>query len=407
MWLLDGGIDGQSNETELVALFLILIIVPKRNRLTVLFIFLAITVLIYLIQLYKPEFITETSSDSARWLDGLTTTIYTSVFIYLIIQVILKQYNAERTKAKEGEKRQIELNADKDRFISVLGHDLRSPFSALLTLTESLKENIRKYDIDEIEEQIGLLYKSSLNTYNLLEDLLLWATVQNDRIPFKPQPVSLFSTCRNIIETLEPNANLKNIEIRCKVAESINLNADAAMIKTVLRNLISNAIKFTPRGGLIIISSVITGSQVIISVSDNGVGIKPESLEKLFDISSIYSTKGTEEEDGTGLGLLICRKFMEKHGEKIWAESEYGKGSEFHFTLPYIVDNNSNFANNEGLMGTAVNKTRNLKILIADDDNISRMLLAKRLEVISDDILFASDGNEAVITTRNNPDIDL
>jgi signal transduction histidine kinase len=374
MWIFDGGIDGQSNETELVALFLILIIVPKKHRLTILLLFLVITVFIYLIQLYRPQYIIEPPSEGARWLDGLTTTIYTSVFVYLIIQVILKQYNAEKSKAEEGEKKQIELNADKDRFISVLGHDLRSPFTALLTLTESLKENIREYDINEIEEQVELLYKSSVGTYNLLEDLLLWATAQNNRIPFKPQPVSPFYACRNIIDILQPNATLKNIEINCKIEEDLNINGDPDMIKTVLRNLISNAIKFTPYGGTVNVRSELSGSKVRISVSDNGVGVKPENLKKLFDISTIYTTKGTEEEEGTGLGLLICRKFIEKHGEEIWVESEYGKGSKFHFTLPCIVNhNNSKDIKKVAGIDTETIKNMKLKVLIVDDDNISRM----------------------------------
>ena len=237
----------------------------------------------------------------------------------------------ERKHLRESEKQLLQLNADKDRFISILAHDLRSPFNALLGLSEVLTEDIRKLDIDEIEDIANNINKSAQNTFNLLEDILMWARTQSGKIPFKPQKLSFTDICKDILEILNPNANAKNITINYFTADHINVFADIDMLKTVLRNLVSNAIKFTNNGGAININAEENSGNVTISVSDNGIGIKPDNLTKLFDISQVLTTKGTAKETGTGLGLLLCKEFVEKHGGKIWVESEVGKGSDFKF----------------------------------------------------------------------------
>jgi signal transduction histidine kinase len=162
----------------------------------------------------------------------------------------------------------------------------------------------------------------------------MWARSQQGEIPFKPQILSFTDICHDAIEVLKPSANAKNIELNYIASDEITVFADIDMLKTVLRNLVSNAIKFTNSGGRININAEENSGNVIISVSDNGVGITPDILAKLFDISEVITTKGTAKETGTGLGLLLCKEFVEKHGGKIWVESELGKGSEFKFTLP-------------------------------------------------------------------------
>jgi len=235
---------------------------------------------------------------------------------------------------KESERKLLQLNTDKDRFISILSHDLRSPFNNLLGLSEILIEDIRKIDIDEIEEIANNINESARNTYNLLEDILLWARAQQGKIPFNPLILSFGDICLDILKTLNPNAIAKNITISYSVPDKINVFADIDMLKTVLRNLVSNAIKFTNNGGAIKINAEENFENVTISISDNGVGIASDDIEKLFDISQVLTTKGTAEETGTGLGLLLCKEFVEKHGGKIWVESDVGKGSDFKFTLP-------------------------------------------------------------------------
>jgi PAS domain S-box-containing protein len=250
---------------------------------------------------------------------------------------ISERINAEKA-LKENETRLNQLNADKDRFISILSHDLKSPFNNLLGLSEILVEDIRKLGIDEIEDIANNINKSARSTYNLLEDILLWTRTQQGKIPFNPQNLIFEEICMNILETLIPNAKAKYIVINYSSEYHINVFADIDMLKTVLRNLISNAIKFTNKNGVISINAEQTDSYVTISVSDDGIGIAPDDLTKLFNISEVITTKGTAKETGTGLGLLICKEFVEKHGGKIWVESEVGKGSDFKFTLPIFTE---------------------------------------------------------------------
>ncbi len=226
------------------------------------------------------------------------------------------------------------LIADKDRFLSILSHDLKNPLGLLLGFSELLKDNIRHYDIEEIIIQVNSINRISQNVNNLLDNMLTWVRSQNGKIPFKPQKLQFLSICRDTIETFRPNADAKNITINFSDKDWINVFADRDMLKTILRNLLSNAIKFTNVGGIINIDSEQSDSVIIISVSDNGIGIKPENSSRLFDISQVYTTPGTADEEGTGLGLLLCKEFVDKHGGAIWVESEYGIGSEFRFSLP-------------------------------------------------------------------------
>ena len=235
---------------------------------------------------------------------------------------------------KESEKQLLRLNADKDRFISILGHDLKSPFNNILGFSEVLIEEARNLNTDKIEVIANYINKSAMHTNKLLEDILMWSRAQQGSIAFEPKKLRLSKACRNIHEIMNPNASLKNVEIIDSSINNIDVYADSNMIKTILLNLVSNAIKFSNSGGKINIKAEQNSENVTISVSDNGVGIPAANLAKLFVISEVLSTKGTAGETGTGLGLLLCKEFVEKHGGKIWAESEVGKGSDFKFTLP-------------------------------------------------------------------------
>lgn len=228
----------------------------------------------------------------------------------------------------------VKLNTDKDLLLSVLSHDLRSPFNVLLGFSKLLLENILEYDIETIENHVFKINKSAENTYNLLEDLLIWTQSQSGKLPYKPQVGSFKAIYFDILDMLNQNAKEKNITINHYFAEELYIFADSNMLKAVLRNLISNSIKFTNPNGTINIYVKQNPENVTITVSDNGVGINLEDLGKLFDVSHFQSTIGTKQEKGTGIGLLICKEFVEKHGGKIWVESEVGKGSDFKFTLP-------------------------------------------------------------------------
>lgn len=239
---------------------------------------------------------------------------------------------------KESEEKLYLQNIDKDRFISILGHDLRSPFTAILGLSDILKNNIQNFKIEEIKNMAGDINRTAQNTFNLLEEILTWARSQQGKIPYNPQNLNFAYIGANVLSSLNPIAIAKNITIKYSPPFEIVVLADTDMLKTVLRNLISNAIKFTNNGGVIYISAEQSDTQTTISVSDNGIGIKPENISKLFDIAQVFTTKGTAKESGTGLGLLLCKDFVEKHGGKIWVESEIGKGSSFKFTIPISVE---------------------------------------------------------------------
>jgi len=196
-----------------------------------------------------------------------------------------------------------------------------------------LINDIHNLNSEEIKEIAGNINNSAKITNELLEDILMWARTQQGKIPFEPKNLSFTEVCRDVLKTLNSNAEVKNINIDYSSGNDLNVFADCDMLKTVLRNLVSNAIKFTKNGGTISINSEQKSEYVTISVSDTGIGIPPENLAKLFNISEVLTTKGTSGETGTGSGLLLCKEFVEKHGGKIWVESEVGKGSEFKFTL--------------------------------------------------------------------------
>lgn len=234
----------------------------------------------------------------------------------------------------EGENKLRQLNADKDKFFSIIAHDLKSPFTLFLGYTKKLAEEMDSMTIDKIHETAAILNKSATNLYNLLDNLLNWTRMKQGLIPFSPQNIALADICNNAVEVLLPDAEKKNIPLHNQIKTDLTLFADADMLKTVLRNLVANAIKFSNSGNGIYIYAEETTSAVTIVVSDNGTGISREDLTRLFDLTEIFTNNGTAGEKGTGLGLLLCREFVEKHNGRIWAESEPGKGSEFKFTLP-------------------------------------------------------------------------
>jgi len=230
-----------------------------------------------------------------------------------------------------------QLNQDKDRFIKILAHDLKSPFSSILGFLDLLKKNISTYDIAKIEKQLQIITSAAQNTYKLLEDILLWIKANSGKIPFEPQETDASEVCKNVVENMNLAANNKQITIHNFVESKLVIRADKNMLTTILRNLISNAIKFTNHAGIIDISVSSNEQFATFIVSDNGVGIDSDALSKIFDISHSHSTQGTHEEKGTGFGLLLCKEFVEKHGGNIWVESEPDKGSKFYFSIPLYI----------------------------------------------------------------------
>ncbi len=235
---------------------------------------------------------------------------------------------------KENQKHLLELNATKDKLFSIIAHDLRTPFCSILGFSELLIEDAKDFDALETEEYLKIINTSTKNTLVLLDNLLNWAKSQTGQLIYKPEKIILSSIIGEIIDNSNSTAKIKNISVNQMQTDEIAVDADKNMLKTVFRNLISNAIKFTKSGGNITVSAISKQNQVEISISDNGVGINGKTLEKIFEAATNITTKGTAEEQGSGLGLILCKEFVEKHGGKIWVESEVGKGSHFKFTLP-------------------------------------------------------------------------
>jgi signal transduction histidine kinase/ligand-binding sensor domain-containing protein len=228
-----------------------------------------------------------------------------------------------------------DLNATKDKFFSIIAHDIKNPFNAILGFTELLEENFKEWTDEMKLEIINLVHKSSRNLYQLLENLLQWSRSQRGIIEFNPERIDLKDTFHSVVELMKSTAETKNIELGFTLPENgLAVHADRQMLDTIMRNLISNALKFTNTGGKVHCIAEINDGYANIKVTDNGVGMRSDIKDKLFRIDSNYTTYGTKNEMGTGLGLILVKEFVEKHGGKIGVESEVGRGSEFHFTLP-------------------------------------------------------------------------
>ncbi len=235
-------------------------------------------------------------------------------------------------------KQLVELNSEKDKLFSIIAHDLRSPFHGLLGLTNIMATDSRELSPDQIEKYSITLSKSVANLYRLLENLLEWGQMQKGSISFTPEELELSDIFLQCIDSVKEMANQKGITIDFEIPESRKIYADEKMISAVIRNLLSNAVKFTKNSGKVIVKSKKREDGVIeISVTDSGIGISAKIVDKLFKLGEKVSTRGTENEPSTGLGLLLCKEFVEKHNGTIWVESQEGVGSTFYFTLPAVI----------------------------------------------------------------------
>ena len=229
----------------------------------------------------------------------------------------------------------LKLNAEKDKFFSIIAHDLRSPFSGFLGLTQIMAEDLHSFTMDEIKEIAVNLRNSAANLFRLLENLLHWARIQQGLIPFNPEVLPLLTIVSESVDMILESARSKVIEIDYDIPDDLIVLADCNILQTIIRNLVSNAIKFTHKGGNISISAkVADGNSVEIEIKDTGIGISKNMIEKLFRLDAQNGRRGTEGELTTGLGLMLCKEFVEKHGGRLWVESTEGKGSKFYFSLP-------------------------------------------------------------------------
>ena len=229
----------------------------------------------------------------------------------------------------------IVANATKDKFFSIIAHDLRSPFNGFLGLTQIMAEELSSLTMREVHEIAVNMRSSATNLFRLLENLLHWARIQQGLIPFNQEVVQLQSIINESIEMIRESAKKKGIEIVSDISYDLLVFADNDMIKTVIRNLVSNAVKFTYKGGKVIISAKPAEDKSIqIAIKDTGIGMSAALIEGLYKPDVNTKRVGTDYEPSTGLGLILCKEFVEKHGGKLLVESEVGKGSIFSFSLP-------------------------------------------------------------------------
>jgi PAS domain S-box-containing protein len=302
------------------------------------------------LKVYQTEKIYIRKDHQQVWGNVHVTPIFDNKGNFMYFLAMIKDANDRKIADAEIQRINNELreaNAAKDKFFSIIAHDLKSPFNSILGFSEMLKDDVLNLRIDEIKHYANLIHSSAHQAYLLLENLLEWARMQQGRISFSPRSVILDQLISDEFQVLNNNATLKKISLICDIPKKMIVVADENMLSNIIRNLVSNAIKFTPKEGFIKVSAGAHDGFVHISVSDNGIGIKPEAIEKLFKIETSFTTRGTENEKGTGLGLLLCKEFIEKHGGKIWVESgpdsppdSYrgkGKGSKFTFTIPDVI----------------------------------------------------------------------
>ncbi|MCK9640758.1 MAG: ATP-binding protein [Prolixibacteraceae bacterium] len=254
----------------------------------------------------------------------------------LMLNITERKKTEEEVKLKN--EQLTKAFAEKDRIFSIIAHDLRGPFSAFLGLTEVMSEDLPSFTMTEIQSFAQSMKTSATNVFYLLENLLNWARSQQGLITFNQERINLLRILEESTTIIENIAKNKEIKIKPIFPGDLELLADRLAVQTVLRNLVSNAVKFTAKGGEVYVNAKIESDKnVVISVKDNGIGMNPETRENLFRIDIQTNRKGTEGEPSSGLGLLLCKELIEKQGGEIWVESEAGKGSEFFFSIPINI----------------------------------------------------------------------
>ena len=251
----------------------------------------------------------------------------------IIVSDITDRKTAEKSLV-DSEKKLKKLNATKDKFFSIISHDLKNPLGAFLNMSNTLASDFDEFSNNDIKEFINNVYKSSKNLVDLLENLLFWSRSQSGTLEFNPMALQVNILTDDIVSHFRMQALKKKISLLSEAPKNSMAYADPNVVTFILRNLISNSIKFTAPGGEVVISYKEYTDYIEIEVSDNGIGIAKEDVNKLFKIDEKFKRPGTNDEEGTGLGLILCKEFIEMSKGTIWVQSQVGQGSVFVFTLP-------------------------------------------------------------------------
>ena len=297
---------------------------------------------------------------------------------------------------KKNETEMKALNTTKDKLFSIIAHDLRGPVGTSADLLEVMMENYTSLSDEEQLKMLEILKNSAKSTFNLLETLLNWTIIQTGNLVFKPEFFSLTGCIESIVENMNPSAFSKSILLSFNPEQELFVYADRNMMQTILRNLIGNAIKYTSRGGSIVVNAINKNNNPEISIADNGVGMDEETRKNLFVLNRQNSKYGTENEKGTGLGLILCKEFIEKHRGRLIVESELGKGSTFTFDIPKIFNQPDVQDKKPIELNPESKKFNNELILIVEDEEINYHIIRSILTSVNLQYERASNGKKAV-----------
>jgi len=334
-WYSEGGLSGPVLPLFVIAIIVFTVIADSKYHILYLFISIGNIVGLFLVEQSEyGKYIVQYPNKFYHDLDISFTLLVSVISIYLFVSYIKKVFiDSLHTTVKQ--KRELEqLNEMKDKFFSIIAHDLRGPFNGMVELTRLMSDESTGLSKEDLQDLSGKLSTSAKSTFNLLENLLNWAKMNQGMLSFNPTLIPLKSFARKHLEAMQEMANNKEINTSNNIPNDFLVFADEYMLQTIIRNFIINAIKFTPKGGEVSISArEIADNNIEISINDNGVGMDTETLDKLFILDKHIRRAGTENEPSSGLGLILCKEFIDRHDSKIRVESKVGKGSSFNFTL--------------------------------------------------------------------------
>mgnify|MGYP003651479982 CR=1 FL=1 len=327
---LNCGIDGPMILVFGITFLILASIIKEKNLLFWMFFHLCVALLLLYLEFQYPDLIfVKYEKKAYRFFDTALTLAVLLLTIYLTIKYLKQNYLQQLKLSSKKNEELLQANATKNKLFSIISHDLRSPFNALIGLSQILKENGKELTEVEKEEFVDAIYETSKNTFFLLQNLLEWSLSQTNEIQFKPENINLHECVRNSLLMPLEVAKAKDITINTTIDESYFITADKNMFETIIRNIVSNAIKFTHSKGLISISAFAVNQGVTIEIKDNGIGMSEGTLSTLFTQNGTLPQQHAINERGLGLGLLLCKDFIERHDGKIWAESVLGQGTTF------------------------------------------------------------------------------
>jgi signal transduction histidine kinase len=355
LWFYNGGYDGNNGVLIFVYFIVFITILPSKYRFLGFAVYSMMIVVLVTIQYLKPEFITPYEFEYHRFIDLALGYFFYLILAYVIQNTIIKNYEEDRKKIKiQNDQLNLlvekqndtnakleqslnhvkELNSAKDRFITVLSHDLRSPFQGLLGITKILDSEYDSFNDTEKRLYISQVNGSVEKLYSFLEELLLWGRVQKNAVKLTYESTVIRELIHQTVSLISETASKKKISVEVVCDELLTAVLDREMIAIVLRNLISNAIKFSTVGGKILVTAQLEIDHIKISTTDNGVGIPEDIIPKLFRLDESVSTVGTDGEQGSGMGLILCNDIVKKHNGEITVRSKEGRGSTFTIQIP-------------------------------------------------------------------------